>query len=77
MFGMTLDQSIDFRKPIRRHAKQVVGKPSHLGAGRRMLRPKRMPNVIGILLSHIRLEKHLQSQFAGFPPSTHEEIACG
>src|SRR5581483_2261659 len=36
-----------------------------------MLRPERFPHVICILLSHIRLEKHLQSQFPGFASSPH------
>jgi hypothetical protein len=27
--------------------------------------------VVGVLLSHVSLEKHLQRHFAGFSPGTH------
>ena len=71
MLGMALNQSVDFRKPVRSHAKQIIGKPAHFRAGPGVFCPKGPPHMVRILLSHIRLEKHLQSQFAGFSASTH------
>ena len=39
-----------------------------------MLRPECLADLIGILLSHIGLEKHLQDDLAGFAAGTHFAI---
>jgi hypothetical protein len=37
-----------------------------------MLAPEGVPHVVGILLPHVSLEKHLQRHFAGFSSGTHK-----
>src|SRR5579872_886707 len=74
---MLLDQPIDLAYTVGRDAEQVVRKPAHLGARGPMLGPECAPDVIGILLSHIRLEKHLQRDLPGFASCTHESaLSC-
>src|SRR5579864_4959065 len=70
MLGMLFDQRVDLAHPIRRHPKQIICKPAHLGACGAVLGPERPPYLVCILLSHVRLEKHLQCDFAGFSSST-------
>src|SRR5215831_2758997 len=55
-------------------AEQIIGKSPHLGARRSMLGPKGSSDLLRVLLPHIGLKQHLQSQFAGFSPCTHETV---
>ena len=45
--------------PAGRHAKQIFGKIPHVGAYIAALTPERFADLLGVLLSHISLEKHL------------------
>jgi hypothetical protein len=59
MLGVALDEAVNFSAPVGGHAEKIVGKPAHVSVGPVMLTPEGAPHVVGILLPHISLEKHL------------------
>jgi len=59
MLGMTFDQTVDLLMATGRHAKQIFGKIPDIGADITPLTPERFADLLGVLLSHISLEKHL------------------
>jgi hypothetical protein len=40
-----------------------------------MLNPKRFSHLVRILLAHVSLKKHLQSQFPGFASCSHSALS--
>jgi hypothetical protein len=71
---VALDETIDFSAAISGHAKKIVGKSAHVGASPVMLVPEGAPHVVGVLLPHVSLEKHLQRHFARFAPGTQSQL---
>src|SRR6266404_7922051 len=69
---MLPDEPINLRQPVAGDAKKIVSKSPHFFLYVRPLRPKRLPDKLRRLLSHVRLKEHLQNQFAGFASSTHD-----
>src|SRR5208282_1974762 len=71
VLGVFANQPINLRHPVAGDSKQIVCKPAHFIFHVAPLRPKRLPDKLRRLLSHIRLKQHLQNQFAGFASSAH------
>jgi hypothetical protein len=71
---VALDEAVDFAAAVGGHAEKIVGKPAHVGTGPIMLAPEGVPHVVGILLPHVSLEKHLQRHFAGFSSGTQSQL---
>ena len=66
MLGMPFNETIDFAGAVGGDPKQVFGKALDIGTHVPLLAPKGLAYLLGSLLSHVALEKHLQRKFAGF-----------
>src|SRR5262249_51018419 len=76
VLGVALDDLIDFVCPFNRGAEQVLRKPADFFRNGTSLCPERSANVGRVLLPHISLEEHLQSEFAGFAAGTHWKLSA-
>jgi len=71
VFGVLLDELINFFSSIGSHAKEIVGETLHIFSHGIAFLPKSLTDVMRSLLAHVRLEEHLQHEFAGFAASAH------
>jgi hypothetical protein len=71
MFGVTLDESVNFHGPIGGDPEKILGKTLHSGAYVLALIPEDAAHIIRSLFAHVGLKEHLQHEFARFAASSH------
>jgi hypothetical protein len=73
VLGVALDELVDLGGTLGGHSEQVISEAAGAVVNVIALRPESAAHVLRGLLTHVELEEHLQSKFAGFSTRTHEE----
>src|SRR5581483_2377048 len=71
VFGVLLDELIDFRSAPGARPKNGFGEAADLVGDVGALGPEGLADLIGRLLRHVGLKKHLQRELAGFAAGAH------